>query len=594
MLAEAYELLLSLGVLAVLGCGLVLAVLAVRDASWRERAALAAILVAGLLVRLRFATLGPGDLSMNLEDVYLEGFAVGNRLGDGAIAFFRTVFRVLPRGDETIAYTNVALGTFLPLLSYAYLRLLDVGRRASLVASAGLALMPVLIVFSGNCSRQMLFVVLMTVALAALARYQRGGRLASLAFSGLGIVSVVGVRPDGVLVMAFWGLQAALLFRGEQARVRHLVAALAAMALPVAGMLALADNSRLIVEEVSSPGVWLRLWLLARNLIVLNTEYTPVVVVGAGLAGLGVGLSDPARRRVAAFAGLALLTYGVAYAAMTTYPRQLTDARYQAGAYVFLAILGAVALESLGAAIHRSSRRRAVTAVLGVVALMSFANYTDLLLPHDLDEESRFLRNALPTLPRDTLVYYSDPNEAAVCPGEEIGEQLELGLSPPFYMGRAVGRPDIQWMPWPPRPDHGDRPKVYYAMANCLALPQAKYYEILPDSHEDDWMGPDLKERFRIHQCRCEKALELLGAQPLVEGELTGRSWSRIRYGENRVPVGFYAIPPGDVERIVAHVAAHPCMSRRCPPGPPVAPQPELLPGPRDMPEAAADADPEN
>lgn len=578
VLAAAYEFLLSFGVFAMLGCGLFLAVLAVRDASWRERAALAAILVAGLVVRLRFATLGPGDLSMNLEDVYLEWFAVGNRLGDGAIAFFRTIFRVLPRGDETIAYTNVALGTFLPLLAHAYLRLLDVGRSASLLASAGLALMPVLIVFSGNCSRQMLFVVLMTAALAALARYQRGGRLAFLALSGLGIVSVVGVRPDGILVLAFWALQAAFLFRGEHARLRPLVAALAAMALPIAGMLALADNSRLIVEEVSSPGVWLRLWLLARNLIVLNTEYTPVVAVGAGLVGLGVGLSDPARRRVAAFAGLALLTYGVAYAAMTTYPRQLTDGRYQAGAYVFLAILGAVALESLGAAIHRSSWRRAVTAVLGVAALLSFANYTDLLLPHDLDEEARFLRNALPTLPRDTLVYYSDPNEAAICPGEALGEPLELGLSPPFYLGRAVGRPDIQWMPWPPRPEHGDRPKVYYAMANCLAIPQAKYYEILPNRREADWMGPDLKERFRIHECRCEKAMELLGDNPIVQADLPGRSWSRVRYSENRVPVGLYAIRPEDVLRVAAYVAAHPCMPRRCPPGPPIVPQPDLAP----------------
>ncbi|HOI10840.1 MAG TPA: hypothetical protein PK313_10225 [Myxococcota bacterium] len=263
---------------------------------------------------------------------------------------------------------------------------------------------------------------------------------------------------------------------------------------------------------------------------------------------------------------------------MTTYPRQLTDGRYQAGAYVFLAILGAVALESLGAAIHRSSWRRAVTAVLGVAALLSFANYTDLLLPHDLDEEARFLRNALPTLPRDTLVYYSDPNEAAICPGEALGEPLELGLSPPFYLGRAVGRPDIQWMPWPPRPEHGDRPKVYYAMANCLAIPQAKYYEILPNRREADWMGPDLKERFRIHECRCEKAMELLGDNPIAQADLPGRSWSRVRYSENRVPVGLYAIRPEDVLRIAAYVAAHPCMPRRCPPGPPIVPQPDLAP----------------
>jgi len=262
---------------------------------------------------------------------------------------------------------------------------------------------------------------------------------------------------------------------------------------------------------------------------------------------------------------------------MVTYPRQLTDARYQVVAYLFVAVLAALALDVLLRGLRTSPWRRRILAGLGLLAVLSMTSYRDLLLKHDIDVELEFVREVLPTLPRDTIIYYANPNDSAPCPGEKIDEPLELGLAPPTYLVRALDRPDVSWAPWPPKPGDEGRPMVYYQMANCHAIPQAKYYEAFLDEEDPEWMNPPVRRRFETFQCQCERALQVLGPRVVASTEVPRRSWSRVRYDDAWVPVGFYVIRPEDVETIRQLNGESPCRPRSCPgmrrvPGTPDAP----------------------
>jgi hypothetical protein len=368
-----------------------------------------------------------------------------------------------------------------------------------------------------------------------------------------------------MLALGFWALQAGFVHSPTRARRMPLLAAFAIMVVAV-GLQTLALPR---IETGAKEWFQLRTWFMGRlalrNAVALSTEYTPVMAVGMGFVGAWVGVLGTSRRRLALFSVLAVLGFGFIYSSMMTYPRQLTDGRYQVGAYLFLAILAAIAVERLFEATREFPWRRTLLTLLGVLSLLSAISYEGMMLPHDLDAELAFIRETLPQLPQNAVIHFADPNESAPCPGHRIEEPLELGLEPPRYLGRAIGRPDLKWAPWPPKPEDAGRPLFYYAMANCLAIPHAKYYDQVANEIEGPWPDADLMERFRIHQCHCRTALEVVGHRPVVERSLPSRAWSRIRYRRALVPVGFYEILPEDLARIEELRREAPCRRRPCP-----------------------------
>lgn len=562
-MAVVYDLALGGVGLFILGYGLVAAVAEHRCAGWRWLVALVSLVLGAATVRVLLATFGPGDLIYNISSVFHDDPSYSDRLGGGAVAFYRAFFLVLPRRPESIVYVNIALGALTPLFVFAHLRFLAFRRGVAWASAALLAFMPTLIVYSGNSSRQTLLLASVAVALMAHARFLKERRTRDLVVSVLAASFCAFVRPDGVLVGAFWALQA--LFLGACTREIRRPQWMAFGAIVGLSLISVVSSGSggMLVDEWLRADTWIRAWIFLRNAVVLNAEYTPVVVVGLAAIGVGAAFVEPSRRGLVIYAALAIAGVAIAFTPMVTYPRQLTDSRYQVSSYLFLVLLAATGIELLARAASRLRHPKTVLTTVGVLAFFSLGSYFDLFMPHDIDAEFRFLRTHMPELPRNAVIYTAPLGDAGCDSGD--GQVLELGLTPPFGLRQALGRKDLTWETWPPRAPYPDRPLLYYAAASCFSMPQQKLSELYPLIMEDLYFPQALREHYDAVRCRCRQALQLVGQRPIAEAHLPARSWSRIRYERSRVPVGFYEVEPSDLARLAARPAAEACPPPACP-----------------------------
>lgn len=367
----------------------------------RERLPLLALFAFALLLRWWWHSGGPGDLHLNLADVWSS--AVDVRWGHAPIALFR-VFAVGLGGlrDVHIIWFNLLLGSLLPVLLYAIVAKLGVRRRSALLAAVVVAAHPFLIAFSGVLERQPTYLFAAfgsTLALVACLRNSRGRDFVTFA---LGAVLAITSRPEGAQVLVVY--VAALLLIPAPWRTR------AALGLAGAALLGLASAyvHGVLINIASQPFPAGAMALLQS--ILFSADFTPL----AWSAAVGLGLAIGIRRRAAWIGLLILLGLDLTwrwtgmYRMFIDHERQVASARYEA-----LLLLPFVIGLALLADTLRGARPwlRATAAVLFVAATAAtWARPANLLLePFTVDHEYRFLAEHAAALPAGARLYIADP-----------------------------------------------------------------------------------------------------------------------------------------------------------------------------------------
>jgi hypothetical protein len=149
-----------------------------------------------LLLHWSLSSGGPGDLRLNLSVIWSSGLEL--RWGPAPIAFFRLLALLLGGLQDTgILWCNLVLSSVLPILLYAIVSQLGVGKAAALLAACVTAAHPLAILWSGVLVRQPTYLFAVFGSTLALVGFlKRGTRRRFLAFV-LGTVLAVTSRPEG-------------------------------------------------------------------------------------------------------------------------------------------------------------------------------------------------------------------------------------------------------------------------------------------------------------------------------------------------------------------------------------------------------------
>src|SRR5581483_11214043 len=171
-----------------------------RDESPVMRLSLLALFGFSLLLNYALSSGGPGDLRLNLAGLWSPELEL--RWGPSPTSLFRVLGFVLgDLRDTHIFWCNLILSSTLPLLFYAIVTDLGVGRMPALVAAGVAAAHPFLIAFSGVLERQATCRFAMFGAIAALVGFLRRGTARQLMAFVLGGVLAVTCRPEGSQVL---------------------------------------------------------------------------------------------------------------------------------------------------------------------------------------------------------------------------------------------------------------------------------------------------------------------------------------------------------------------------------------------------------
>ncbi len=503
----------------------------------RERALLL-LFIGALGVRLAFAVFGPGDLWMNLGDVFVEP-GLDSRYGSSPNALLRLLFLVLPRDHEVLVWINLLLGSLAVVIALSATRRIvalagwsrgpaegassEESRAHAMMAWSTallLALHPVLVRVSGSAGRQpyvMLLALILWAAVAAALSPSSQTRARPLLSSGLAAFLCLGARPEAPLALLPAGLLALWALFGNKARrlplavLGTLTAALGAhLLLGALGAATAPDN---LIERLSS--ISPATFSSALGMITVgHPRFVPLAATAFALTGLATALF--CRDTQARLAATALLTgvpvMALVLAAYTplgegTAPH-IASARYQTALYLPAALLAAAGFTQ----IHRQIVARcgqAAGRVVQFTALLALAITTAgpmlaVNTPRTADLEYRFIIARGRELPPGTVVWQVD-----------VGTDVALqGLDQ--FMGEYLGE-DRTWRMLNEKPPRADEDAVYYHGSGCA--------------------GADLKPEGRE---RCALMFARFGDDPLHETTLPNRPTGPERHLGQEIRVGFY------------------------------------------------------
>ena len=483
-----------------------------RRRSWlRESAALLGLFASALVLRYTLATWGPGDLRANLDTVFL-GDGLDHRYGSAPNALLRVLFQVLPVDHLTVVGTNLVLGAFAPALLVLLVRSLGLGGGPAWTAGLLLAVNPILVRQAGEANRQAFAVFLALLALLALARYLRGGRLRLLLVAALAALLCQQSRPEALLLVPVLGLLALLLPpRTEILRLRPPSRTLAALAVCVALAATwwLLRDAAVSVMKGNAVGHWdlSLIYLTPQRCPWLDTDFTSLVVIELLVAGLLVGLLD--RSRVVLWALLSLLGVAFITAANPTADLQILNARYHTLSLLPATLLSAAGLWGLADRAGRiwgpKARAGTVALLLAAVAVTTVAPMAKVTLPRTVDLEYTFLREQGAKLPDGALVYVVEVTD-------------DLGLKQMRHRAPRLLGERQEWRDWNGETPPADRPTFYYHAASC-------YGTLLAQDK----------------RARCEDAHARFRHGALFESRLPNRPLGPERFDRDPLLVGFYA-----------------------------------------------------
>jgi hypothetical protein len=519
---------------ATLGLGLAWPLLAVllvdgvrRSAIRAHRLALLGLFLFALLLHWAASSGGPGDLHLNLGLIWSSELEL--RWGPAPIAFFR-LLALLPGGlhDTGIIWCNLVLSALVPLLLYAVLRELGIGHGAGLGAAAVVAAHPLLIVFSGVLERQPLYLLATLGGLLGLTGFLRRGSGRQFVAFAVGAGLAITTRPEGAQMLIL--PLAVLLGIAAPWRAR------AAAALGVALLLLLAFGYvRHVLPNVgSSPysGALPFLWN-----VLLNPEFTPIAWIAAWLAGLLLGLRQPAAWvGWASLIGLDLTWRATGmYRMFAGHERQVASSRYETILLVPFAIGVALLIQII---LRGGPRLRlAAFAALALLTLATARQPVETLLrPFTIDYEYRFLRRQALALPADARLYVLDPplDDAGFIDAHLVGDFVASPVD--FRLWSERNCADLA---------AGGPPTFLYLGSACAELLDNVPRVPLPPSYPA-WLRD------------CAAIRSRLGAQAVEEAEVPARKLSWHDFKDPTVRIGLYRLTDASICDIGPTAATRP------------------------------------
>jgi hypothetical protein len=384
---------------------------------WRDNAVpgtrrlTAALFLFSLVLDIALCTRGPGDLHVNLSSVYLP--TVDYDRGQAPIALFRAL-RLLLGGlhDTGVSACNFILSSFAPVLLFATVSRLGVDRRASAAAAFVAAATPLLIVFSGTLNSVPSYLFSALASVYACVRLMETGERSYAATWVAATVLAALSRPEGAHVLIFPALIAVTAPADRARRVRLLLATAALGLLTLAYLKLIPGESRIwstrsweaILHDLSELQPY-------RDMVIAKANTTPVAWSAAALFGLLSGAEKQAGR-----VGL-LSTIGLGLSWEMTnmvfffvgFSSQICSARYQVVLLLPFTLGLALFFERVFKVGDSVRPRWAVACLLTGFALATAATYGEayetVLRPFSVDEEYRFVRQSLRSLPAGSTVY---------------------------------------------------------------------------------------------------------------------------------------------------------------------------------------------
>lgn len=513
-----------------------------RQSPPKELLPLAGLVVATFGLRLLFATWGPGDLRQP-DDSFLGNWGVPTTYG-ATVAMLGRLFAWLPIArDRLLVWQSLLLGSLAVVPMWFAARQLTNSRQVAWLAAAALATQPLLIRFSGEANRQGVALFLGTAALWALLCSVRPRRLLHLTLAIVSVALLLGTRPEAFLYVGYLAVLYLLLpvAEDEPPRWRRIGPLLVIGALVALQLFRLAATGELgqgvqTLEATAGVGLSLaRFPYVPAVMVHLDSSFTPLAYLVLYVVGCGVALWQ--RRVWALWAALALMLYSLPLAGV---PRgveggmQLASARYQT-----LSLIPFSLVLAFGAHWLTSLLRRLVPAKLPPWALaLSGALLLATTLPAilrvthrtSLDDEYRFLRQAIAQLPPDAELY-SAP----------IGD---WGLSPPTFLPASMGRSDIAWKSWPDEWQPSQRPQFLVTQSACSFLLMTPEMEMVDDPATE---GGGRRE--------CSLAAEYVvnfAPSPTAQEEIELRSFLRADHSDGRIHLGVYALSEAPVRSLLS------------------------------------------
>jgi hypothetical protein len=503
------------------------------DGAKTRRFLIGLMLLFGLSLTLRVICRvgGPGDLRMNLQDVFTG--VPDFHYGWAPYALLKLLFLVFPTADTTIVVINLLLGSLAPVLLVLFVREHRDGELFPFLAGGLLAAQPLLVRFSGDMNRQTIVLTLALYSLWQLARYCRHGRSVDLVLQTIAALLCVQSRPEALL---FIGVIVAYLLLSplKQAlpespgvlRRRSLAAVLAQVPLVISALgsmllIARRPDDRWVLGSELIDTLYIP---SASNTVFLDPDFTPFVVIALAATGLLFGLIR--RSRLVIWA--AVCFYGVMLPAssMPTEGLEMASARYQTLALVFGVVLAAYCcscLAALGPRVGKTAVAVLLTTALAAVGWSSIGPFERVTAPRTVDEEYQFIRNALQWVPDGSTILYQHAG----------GGDEDLGQWMPWFLSSMLGYRH-EWRVWSLEEIDDVEMPVYYHTANCSL------------ATEPFLLGLDevtLPQEI-VLSSQCDIAFERYRAWPIAELEIVGRSYAVEVYESDRVHVGFYRMSP--------------------------------------------------
>lgn len=509
--------------LAMLGAWALMARLRRPDGRRRELAAGAALFAGALGLRVAFATWGPGDLFLNVAEIFWD--QPSPFYGNAPNGLLLMLMRVVPERVETLVVVTLILGSLSVVVARLLAAELEPGdRRFPWVVALIVAIQPVLVRFSGEANRQMYVLFLGIVALWAWLRWERTGRWLDAALGAVAATLCVHSRPEAFPIILLLPLASALRLRGGAFRVGSwgvLGLIFSGYAVYYGTMFHTSNMESVYVGNLLGLyhfflGPEVNLWL--------DPSFTPWALILLVPVGLFGGLWR--RRRWVLWATLGILGLAFIASSMPTGlqgMRQLASARYQTLAVLFASLLAAEGVVLLLDVAARYGRRARIAGAVGLaVAIVGtgIAPFHGVTKPTTLDHEYRLMKAWILALPLRAEVFqpYSY-------------RYNDLGLRDVIHLARTAGRDDLNWFNWPEDWRPSPNPQLFWRQASCGVAEHIA--EVFPDV---DQSTPTLA-------VTCLEVSSYLEEHRLLSAELPFRPFLNADRDRGTLEVGMYEIP---------------------------------------------------
>jgi len=497
-----------------------------RGGRTRRRLAAGAALMGGAFgLRIAVATWGPGDLFLNVSEVFWG--LPATFYGNAPNGLLLMLFRVAPERVETLVAVTLVLGSL--SVGVAWLlasELVPEDRRFPWVVALIVAVQPVLVRFSGEANRQSYVALLGAAALWTWMRWERTGRGLFAAGAAVAATLCAHSRPEAFPILLLLPLASGLRVYSRPRRPVSwltLAAVFGAYAAYYRTMFHGASNQAVYLGNLSNMehfflGPEVNLWL--------DPAFTPIALIALLLIGAAVGLARRERWVLWAAAGMLGLAF-IASSMPTGFAgvRQLASARYQTLSVLMASLLagyGAAVViriaERWGAAGRVAAAATLAAAVIGT-GVIPFRGVTK---PTTLDHEYRLMKDWIIELPERAEVYqpynyhYND-----------------LGLRDVVHLGRTLGRDDLSWFNWPEDWRPSPNPQFIWRQASCGLAERV------------DEIFPILDRSTHSLAATCREVTEHLADYRIMSAELPLRAFLNADRDHGSVEVGMYEIPEG-------------------------------------------------